>query len=200
MTSLSLPAPRAVARDYRTPIVDGLFLATVATVTFAKLQWEVAGTLQFSDVVTFMFLVAFLWTRFERGDGRMTRAAGVTLGFFVAFDVLYLIGFFNLETAQALQQWTKGMIKFVLHFGFLVAGVALVARRGERFYWLTLGAFCGGLAANGLYGVLQLAYAEVTGGNLDALFVQPVTGRRQQDQHLRRDRRGERLPRERAHR
>jgi hypothetical protein len=176
MTSVSLRAARPLARDYRTPVVDGLFLATVATVTFAKLQWEVAGTLQLSDVVTALFLVAFAWTRFERDDARVTRAAGVTLAFFVAFAVLYLVGFYNLETAQALQQWTKGMIKFVLHFGFLVAGVALVARRGERFYWLTLGAFCGGLALNGAYGLLQLAYAELTGGNLDELFVQPVTG------------------------
>jgi O-antigen ligase len=68
------------------------------------------------------------------------------------------------------------MIKFVLHFGFLVAGVALVARRGERFYWLTLGVFCGGLAVNGLYGLVQLAFAETTGGNFDEYFVQPVTG------------------------
>jgi O-antigen ligase len=68
------------------------------------------------------------------------------------------------------------MIKFLLHFGFLVAGVALVARRGERFYWITLGAFCGGLAVNGLYGLTQLAYAETTGGNFDELFVQPITG------------------------
>jgi hypothetical protein len=177
MTSIGLPAAGVAVRAYRTPIVDGLFLATVATVTFAKLQWEVAGTLQLSDVVTALFLVAFVWARLERRDGIATRASGVTLAFFAAFAVLYLIGFFNLETAQALAQWTKGMIKFVLHFGFLVAGIALVARRGERFYWQTLGVFCGGLALNGLYGLTQLAYAELTrGGNLDELFVQPVTG------------------------
>jgi hypothetical protein len=156
--------------------VDGLFLATVATVTFAKLQWEVAGTLQLSDVLTGLFLVAFGWSRFERGDDRVTRCAAVTFAFFLAFLAVYLAGFFNLETAQSLAQWSKGMIKFLLHFLFLAAGVALVARRGARFYWLTLGAFCGGLAVNGLYGLSQLAYAELTGGNLDELFVQPVTG------------------------
>ena len=34
------------------PVVDALFFATVFTVTFAKLQWEVAGTLSLSDVLT----------------------------------------------------------------------------------------------------------------------------------------------------
>jgi O-antigen ligase len=68
------------------------------------------------------------------------------------------------------------MVKFVLHFLFLVAGAALVIRRGQRFYWVTLAAFSCGLALNGLYGLLQLVYAEGTGGNLDELFVQPITG------------------------
>ena len=68
------------------------------------------------------------------------------------------------------------MFKFVLHFLFLVAGIALVVRRGQRFYWQTLGVFSCGLALNGLYGLMQLAYAELGRGNLDELFVQPVTG------------------------
>jgi O-antigen ligase len=173
---MALPHARTAVRDYRTPFVDGLFLTTVATVTLAKLQWEVAGTLSFSDVITAFFLAAFAWTRFERADGRIPRAAAVTAAFFAAFLLVYFIGFFNLETAQALAQWAKGMFKFVLHFLFLIAGIALVAQRGQRFYWLTLGAFCGGLAVNGLYGLTQLAYAETTGGNFDALFVQPITG------------------------
>ena len=105
-------------------------MVTVATVTLAKLQWEIAGTLSLSDVVTALFLVAFAWTRFEQNDGQLSRCAMVALGFFVAFLVVYLIGYFNLETSQALGQWAKGMFKFVLHFLFLVAGVALVARRG----------------------------------------------------------------------
>ena len=68
------------------------------------------------------------------------------------------------------------MIKFLLHFLFLIAGVALIARRGLRFYWLTLAAFVGGLAANGAYGLLQLAVAESTGANLDEAWLQPITG------------------------
>ncbi|HET7368081.1 MAG TPA: hypothetical protein VFI83_06915, partial [Gaiella sp.] len=166
MATLALDRPRVVAR--RAPIVEGLFFATVFTVTFAKLQWEVAGTLAFSDVVTFLFLAAFTVNRIERLDGRMTRAAAITLAFFAAFLLVYLIGFFNLDTSQALAQWAKGMVKFLLHFLFLVAGVALIARRGQRFYWQALAAFVLGVAANAAYGVAQLAAAEGAGANLDA--------------------------------
>ena len=139
MATLALDRPRAVAA--RAPVVEGLFFATVFTVTFAKLQWEVAGTLSFSDVVTFLFLFAFGFHRLERLDGRLTRAAWITLAFFAAFLLVYLIGFFNLDTDQSLAQWAKGMVKFLLHFLFLVAGIALIARRGQRLYWQTLAAF-----------------------------------------------------------
>ena len=80
--------------------------------------------------------------------------------FFGAFLVVYLLGFFNLETTQALTQWTKGMIKLLLHFLFLVCGLALVVRKGERCYWVALAVFCVGIWANALYGLVQLAYAE----------------------------------------
>ncbi len=160
----------------RAPIVEGLFFATVITVTFAKLQWEVAGTLSLSDVLTALFLVAFALHRLEGFDGRLARCALAAGLFFAAFGAVYLLGYFNLDTAQSLDQWTKGMVKFVLHFAFLVAGLALVVRRGERFYWLTLAAFCLGIGLNAVYGVAQLAIAELTGGNLDAAFVHPITG------------------------
>jgi O-Antigen ligase len=136
----------------------------------------VAGTLSLSDVLTALFLAAFALHRLERFDGRLTRCAFVAGGFFLAFAVVYLLGYFNLATTESLDQWVKGMIKFVLHFSFLVVGLALVVRRGERFYWLTLAAFCGGIGVNALYGVAQLAVAELTGGNLDAAFVHPITG------------------------
>jgi hypothetical protein len=160
----------------RQAVTEALFFATVFTVTFAKLQWEVAGTLALSDVLTALFLVAFAAGRIDRLDGRLARAAAGALLFFLLFALVYLIGFFNLDTAQALAQWAKGMVKFVLHFGFLVAGAALVARRGERFYWWTLAAFCIGFGLNALYGVVQLAVAEATGGNLDSALLEPITG------------------------
>jgi O-Antigen ligase len=158
-------------------VLDGLFLATVLTVTFHKLQWELAGSLTLSDVLTSVFLVLFVWDRLEHADARLTRTAIVALGFLVAFALVYLAGFYNLDTGQALAQWAKGMVKFVLHFGFLVTGVAVLARRPLAFYWLALGAFCGGIALNALYGVVQLVLAEAAGTNLDAVLIEPVTSR-----------------------
>ncbi len=159
------------------PVLDGLFFAAVLTVTFHKLQWELAGALTLSDVFTSVFLVLFLWDRFEHADARLTRTAVVALGFLLAFALVYLAGFYNLDTGQALAQWAKGMVKFVLHFGFLVTGVALLARRTTRYYWYALAAFCGGIALNALYGVVQLVLAELTGANLDAALIEPITSR-----------------------
>ena len=178
VTSHALPFEAARGeRVLARPVLDGLFLATILTVTFHKLQWELAGSLTLSDVLTSVFLVLFAWDRFERGDTRLTRTAIVGLAFFAAFAVVYLLGFYNLDTGQALAQWAKGMVKFVLHFGFLVAGVALIARRGVRFYWYALAAFCGGIALNAGYGVVQLALAEVAGTNLDEILIEPITSR-----------------------
>jgi len=163
-----------VARPSR--ITDALFLATLFTITWAKVQWEVAGTLSLSDVLTAVFLVAFGGERLAAGDRRFARAAAVAGAFFLLFLLVYLVGFFNLDTEQALAQWAKGMVKFLLHFLFLVAGVAYVARRSERFYWRTLAVFVLGLAANAAYGIVQLAVAEVADVNLDERLLAPLTG------------------------
>ena len=179
MSAHAATATRVAARErvLAQPVLDGLFLAAVLTVTFHKLQWQLAGSLTLSDVLTSVFLVVFCWDRLERGDTRLTRTAVVALGFLLAFALVYLAGFYALDTAQALAQWAKGMVKFVLHFGFLVTGVALLARRSLRFYWLALAAFCGGIALNALYGVVQLGLAEVVGANLDAALIEPITSR-----------------------
>jgi hypothetical protein len=177
VTSHALPLSTARERVLVQPAIDALFLATILFVTFAKVHWELAADLSLADVLTAGFLVVFLWDRAERADARLTRTSVVALGFFVAFALVYLAGFYNLDTEQALTQWTKGMVKFVLHFGFLVAGVTLLARRTHRFYWYALGAFCGGIALNAVYGIVQLLVAEIGGGNLDALIIEPITGR-----------------------
>jgi O-antigen ligase len=174
--ALPLRAP-AGERVLAQPVLDALFLATILTVTFHKLQWELAGSLTLSDVLTSVFLVLFVWDRFEHSDARLTRTSAVALTFFVAFALLYLAGFYSLDTGQALAQWSKGMVKFVLHFGFLVAGVALLARRSRTFYWYALAAFVGGIALNAGYGVVQLVLAELTGTNLDELLIEPITSR-----------------------
>ena len=68
MTSHALPLSRAGQRDRALvqPFLDGLFLLTILTVTFHKLQWELAGSLTLSDVLTSVFLVLFAWDRFMR--------------------------------------------------------------------------------------------------------------------------------------
>ncbi len=68
------------------------------------------------------------------------------------------------------------MVKFVLHFGFLVAGITLLARRGIRFYWYALAAFLGGIGLDAVYGVFQLGLAE-GGVNLDEVLIEPITSR-----------------------
>jgi O-Antigen ligase len=178
MTSHALQLPRSSEREgvLAQPVLDGPFLLTMLTVTFHKLQWELAGSLTLSDVLTSVFLVLFLWDRFERSDGRLPRTAVVALAFFAAFALVYLAGFYSLDTGQALAQWAKGMVKFVLHFGFLVTGIALLARRSVRFYWYALAAFLGGIGLDAVYGVIQLALAE-GGVNLDELLIEPITSR-----------------------
>ena len=75
-----------------------LFLATVFTITFAKLHWAVAGDVALADVLTILFLVAFAFDRLARGDTTLPRTALTVLAFFAAFVAVYLVGFYNLET------------------------------------------------------------------------------------------------------
>jgi O-antigen ligase len=153
-------------------IAGTLFLATLFCVTWEKVQWNVAGAVGLADVLTVMFLVAFA---LEWGRPRFPRTTITVLAIFAALLVIYLIGFFNIETKQSLDQWGKGMVKFVLHFLFLAAGVAYLARRSTDFYWKAVAALSAGLVVNGAYGVLQLLAARA-GTNLDHVLLSPLTG------------------------
>jgi O-antigen ligase len=150
----------------------GLFLATLFVVTWEKVHWNVAGAVGIADVLTILFLVAFA---IEWGAPRFPRTTVTVLAIFAALLVIYLIGFFNIETKQSLDQWGKGMVKFVLHFLFLAAGVAYLARRSVAYYWRAVAALTLGLVANSAYGVLQLLAAR-GGVNLDHLVLAPLTG------------------------
>src|SRR5262245_8914727 len=163
-------APAVSARR----LTDGTFLAAAFCVTFEKVHWNVAGTVGIADVVTILFLVVFAFNA-GRAQGGAPRTVAIVLGFFAAFLLVYLLGFFNLETKQGLDQFGKGMAKFVIHFLFLAAGVFYLAHRSERFYWRALAAFTLGMVANGVYGVLQLLVAR-TGHNLDQIVLSPLTG------------------------
>ena len=168
----ALARPRAVAR---TGLVDGLLFASVFTITFAKLRWAASGAdVNVSDVTAALFVAAFLGSRASARDWKLPRAATFLLAFFALFSVVYLAGFFDLETTDDRSLWAKGVVKFAIHFALLVCAVAHLARRGPAFYWRTLGWLVAGTVANGAYGLAQLAVAETSGGNLDQTVLSPI--------------------------
>jgi O-antigen ligase len=156
-------------------LTDFLLFAAVFTMSFEKLYWNVAGKISLSEVLSILFVGAYLLRRLGRPSGTLPRTSGILIAFFAAFLLVYLVGFYNLETTQGLTQFGKGLGKFVLHFAFLAAAVDYLARASERVYWRLLAWFCLGVAANAAYGVLQLAAAQA-GHNLDATLVRPLTG------------------------
>jgi O-antigen ligase len=168
MTAVSAAVPRTVSS---TRITAFLLFSTLFSVTFEKVHWNVAGSLGIADVLTVLFLLAFALT----SRGVMPRTTAILLAFFAAFLLVYLAGFFNIDTKQGVDQFTKGMVKFVLHFLFLAASVTYLVQRGKRFYWRALGWFSAGLIANCTYGILQLAAAKA-GRNLDQTVLSPLTG------------------------
>jgi O-antigen ligase len=151
-----------------------LFLATLFCVTFEKVHWNVGGTLTLADILTVFFLASFAVDRFAFRDWTLARTSVLSLAFAGAFLLVYLFGFYNLDTTQGINQFSKGVVKFLLHFGFLAAGVALLVRRGRDFALQAFAVFVAGIAANAAYGIVQLAVARV-GVNLDALFLSPLT-------------------------
>ncbi|HZT15282.1 MAG TPA: O-antigen ligase family protein [Gaiellaceae bacterium] len=149
-----------------------LFLASVFCVTFEKVHWNVAGNVSLADVLAILFLLSFLATTKR---ARVPHTTAVVLFFFAAFLVVYLLGFFDLSDHDALAQWAKGLTKWIIHFAFLAAAIAWLARRGRDYFWRTLVWFSAGLVFNAAYGVLQLLDAR-RGGNLDASILSPITG------------------------
>ena len=173
----SAPArPRdAVAAVRAARLLDGLFLITLFTVTFEKLRWSFAGTVTFSDISALAFLGAYALSMPGRTRRPQPRTVATVLLFFTLLFVVYLAGYFDLEAGDATSQFSKGIVKWAIHFLFLAAAVAMLARRGPRFYWRCLGWFCGGLAVNCVYGLLQLIVAQ-GGANLDNLVLNRLTG------------------------
>ena len=138
------------------------------------MQWNAAGSVFLADLTAGGFLLFYGLDRLGRGGRPAPRTAAVLLAFLAAFLLVYLIGFFNLETGQALDQFVKGLTKWLLHFGFLIVGVIYLARKPLDFYWRTLAWFLGGIAFNGAYGILQLLSAQA-GHNLDSVVLEPLT-------------------------
>jgi O-antigen ligase len=161
-----------VSRESR--LVSPLFLVAIFCATFEKVHWNVAGTVYLADITTIAFLVVWALDRLSRPGRRVPRTAAVLLLFLAAFLVVYLVGFFNLDTKEAADQFGKGIVKWLIHFAFLVVAVSYLAGRSRDYYWRALTWFIGGMTFNALYGILQLAAAQ-SGNNLDALFVKPLT-------------------------
>jgi hypothetical protein len=153
-------------------VTSFLFLASVFCVTFEKVHWNIAGNVSLADVLALLFLVSFALTTRRL---RVPWTTAVLLGFFACFLIVYLAGYFDLSDSDALAQWSKGLTKWLIHFAFLACAVVWLSRRGQRYFWRTLGWFCAGIVLNAIYGVLQLLDAR-RGGNLDATLLSPITG------------------------
>jgi len=172
VTAATLTADRAVVVPrVQERIVTGLFFASLFVATFEKVHWSFAGQIGINDIATILFLIAYVAT--ERRP--LPRTSAIVLGFFAAFALAYLAGYWNIETQQGLTQFAKGMTKFAIHFAFVVAAVGYLAQRGERFFWRALGWFTIGFVANAVYGILELG-AALAGRNLDNLVLVPLTG------------------------
>ncbi len=167
--SLSRPRPLTLERVTATLFFTSLFVST-----FEKVHWNVAGQIGINDITTILFLLAFLASEQER-EGRFPRTSAIVLAFFAAFALVYLAGFWDIATKQGLTQFWKGMTKFAIHWSFMVAAIAYLARRGAAFYWRSLTWFTLGFVANAVYGIFQLG-AAVAGHNLDNLVLGPLTG------------------------
>jgi O-antigen ligase len=152
-----------------------LFFATIFCVTFEKVHWNVAGTVSIADVLAIGFLGMWAVERLALRDRWLPRTSVVVTGFGLAFLLVYLIGYFGIDTATGTGQFGKGIFKWAIHILFLLAGVSYLARRSERFYWRTIGVFTAGLVFNAVYGVLQLVAAQ-GGRNLDNAVLSPLTG------------------------
>ena len=152
-------------------VTSFFFLATLFCCTFEKVHWSFGGQLALSDLLALGFIATFI----DVSRPRLPRTSAILLAFGLVFVVVYLLGFYNLNSAAGLTQFAKGFAKFVIHFTFLALAVAWLVRRGQGYYWRSLAWFFGGIAVNALYGVLQLVSAQA-GVNLDSVFVSPLTG------------------------
>ncbi len=152
-------------------VASFFFLATIFCCTFEKVHWRYGSALALSDVLAIGFIVAY--AAISRPS--VPRTSAVLIIFGLVFVVVYLLGFYNLETASGFSQFIKGFVKFGIHFTFLALGVAWLARRGRTYYWRALTWFVAGIAANAAYGVAQLITAQA-GVNLDSVLISPLTG------------------------
>ncbi len=156
--------------------LDRLLLITLFVQTMEKIQWQAGGLqLLITNITCAVFIGAFLLARIERRDDSMPRVCVTLTGFLLAFFAVYLAGYFDLQTKQDLAFWAKGVLTWLVHFVFLVVAAAHVLRRGAGLFDRALKWFIYGIAANALYGLLELVLVVGAGINLDRLVVAPLT-------------------------
>ena len=108
-------------------IVSGLFLAAVFCASFDKVHWAPPAPSTSPTSCRSCSSLAWAIDRFATPVRRVTRTVAVLIVFFFAFLLVYLIGFFNLDTQDAANQFGKGIVKWPIHFVFLIVAVAYIA-------------------------------------------------------------------------
>ena len=156
--------------------LDGLFLAAIATVTWEAMRFA-AGPVDvtWSDILISLFLACVIVNRMLDRDSGLPRQAATLAGFMLVFLVVYLCGYFDLSTREALAFWTKGIIVWLAHALFLVFGVAYVVRRGTELYQRAIKWLLAGIVVCSAYGLVQLATKVAIGLILDQLVVGTLT-------------------------
>jgi len=156
--------------------LDRLLLATLSVQTVAKIQWQAGGLdLTLTNITCLIFLVAYVLTRLVQRDGALPRACVTLAGFGLAFFAVYLAGYFDVETRQALSFWSKGVATWIVHYGFMIAACAHVLRRGATLWDRSLRWFIIGMTVNAAYGMAELALQVGAGINLDRIVIGPLT-------------------------
>ncbi len=160
-------------------LLDALVLLIALVTTWQKMSWEVAGRVTLVDLLQALFIGLFLLDRFARRDRRLAPVAITLMGFALLFLAVHLVGFLGLDTTQAAAQWTKGIVKWALFFGFVILAAAHIARRGVFLWVRALAAFVIGVAISAAYGIVQTALRSATGTELDGILIAPIfTGAR----------------------
>lgn len=154
-------------------LLDGILLLVALSATWQKMSWDIAGRVTLVDVLEMLFVGLFLLDRIVRRDTRLAPASSVVLGFVLLLLAVHFCGFLGLDTTQAVDQWTKGIVKWLIFALFLITAITHVARRGQELWWRLAGAFVLGVTISAAYGLLQTAVRATTGIELDAIFLKP---------------------------
>lgn len=156
------------------PWLDRLLLATVMTSTWSKLYWQPAGRVPISTILAIAFVGAFVGHRTARREGTLPRGIAVLIGWLIAFAVVDLAGFGNIDTATGQSLFARGFATWGIHAALLATAALHVAEAGRPLTHRCALAFVTGATINATYGVLQLLALGIGGTNLDAVLFAPL--------------------------